>query len=80
MLPLHTLIKQLSILLALPTKQSHCLFSRYFNPIKNNNLIIHPLTSGLTNLVEKMEWYNHAGIIHINGIEHFPLAAITEEN
>jgi len=45
-----------------------------------DNHYINPLTSGLTYLVEKMKWFDHAGIMHINGIERSRLAAFAEEN
>ncbi len=45
-----------------------------------DNHYINPLTSGLTYLVEKMKWFEHAGIMHINGIERSRLAAFAEEN
>ena len=41
---------------------------------------ITPLTSGLTYLVEKSKPYEHAGIVHINGIERSRLAQFAEEN
>jgi PhoH-like ATPase len=45
-----------------------------------DNFYINPLTSGLTYLVEKMKNFEHAGIMHINGIERSRLAAFAEEN
>ncbi|MGH1439606.1 MAG: PhoH family protein [Cellvibrionaceae bacterium] len=45
-----------------------------------DNKYITPLTSGLTYLVEKTKLYNHAGIMHINGIERSRLAEFAEEN
>ena len=45
-----------------------------------DNHYINPLTSGLTYLVEKMKWFEHAGIMHVNGIERSRLAAFAEEN
>ena len=45
-----------------------------------DNKYISPLTSGLTYLVEKSKYYEHAGIMHINGIERSRLAAFAEEN
>ncbi len=45
-----------------------------------DNKYITPLTSGLTYLVEKTKHYNHAGIMHINGIERSRLAEFAEEN
>ena len=45
-----------------------------------DNHYVNPLTSGLTYLVEKMKWFEHAGIMHINGIERSRLAAFAEEN
>ncbi len=45
-----------------------------------DNKYITPLTSGLTYLVEKSKAYNHAGIMHVNGIERSRLAEFAEEN
>jgi PhoH-like ATPase len=45
-----------------------------------DNKYITPLTSGLTYLVEKSKFYNHAGIMHVNGIERSRLAEFAEEN
>jgi PhoH-like ATPase len=45
-----------------------------------DNKYISPLTSGLTYLVERCKYYEHAGIMHINGIERSRLAAFAEEN
>ncbi|EGG93841.1 putative ATPase [gamma proteobacterium IMCC1989] len=45
-----------------------------------DNKYITPLTSGLTYLVEKSKNYQHAGIMHINGIERSRLAEFAEEN
>lgn len=45
-----------------------------------DNKYITPLTSGLTYLVEKSKAFNHAGIMHVNGIERSRLAAFAEEN
>lgn len=45
-----------------------------------DNKYITPLTSGLTYLVEKSKDYNHAGIMHVNGIERSRLAEFAEEN
>jgi PhoH-like ATPase len=45
-----------------------------------DNKYISPLTSGLTYLVEKTKMYDHAGIMHVNGIERSRLAAFAEEN
>ncbi len=45
-----------------------------------DNKYISPLTSGLTYLVEKSKQYDHAGIMHVNGIERSRLAAFAEEN
>ena len=45
-----------------------------------DNHYINPLTSGLTYLVEKMKDFQHAGIMHINGIERSRLAQFAEEN
>jgi PhoH-like ATPase len=45
-----------------------------------DNKYISPLTSGLTYLVEKCKNYEHAGIMHIGGIERSRLAAFAEEN
>jgi PhoH-like ATPase len=45
-----------------------------------DNKYITPLTSGLTYLVEKSKQYNHAGIMHVNGIERSRLAEFAEEN
>lgn len=45
-----------------------------------DNKYITPLTSGLTYLVEKSKYFEHAGIMHVNGIERSRLAAFAEEN
>lgn len=45
-----------------------------------DNKYISPLTSGLTYLVEKSKWFEHAGVMHVNGIERSRLAAFAEEN
>jgi len=45
-----------------------------------DNKYISPLTSGLTYLVEKSKSYQHAGIMHVNGIVRSRLAAFAEEN
>ncbi len=45
-----------------------------------DNKYITPLTSGLTYLVEKSKEFQHAGIMHVNGIERSRLAAFAEEN
>lgn len=45
-----------------------------------DNNYLNPLTSGLTYCVEKMKPFNHAGIMHIKGIERSRLAAFAEEN
>jgi PhoH-like ATPase len=45
-----------------------------------DNKYISPLTSGLTYLVEKSKNFEHAGIMHVNGIERSRLAAFAEEN
>ena len=45
-----------------------------------DNKYITPLTSGLTYLVEKSKAYNHAGIMHVNGIERSRLAEFAEGN
>lgn len=45
-----------------------------------DNKYISPLTSGLTYLVEKCKLFEHAGVMHINGIERSRLAAFAEEN
>ena len=45
-----------------------------------DNKYINPLTSGLTYLVERSKSYQHAGIMHVNGIERSRLAAFAEEN
>lgn len=45
-----------------------------------DNKYITPLTSGLTYLVEKSKDFEHAGIMHVNGIERSRLAAFAEEN
>ncbi len=45
-----------------------------------DNKYISPLTSGLTYLVEKSKHFEHAGIMHVNGIERSRLAAFAEEN
>jgi PhoH-like ATPase len=45
-----------------------------------DNKYISPLTSGLTYLVERSKGYEHAGIMHVNGIVRSRLAAFAEEN
>ncbi len=45
-----------------------------------DNNYINPLTSGLTYCVEKMKPFEHAGLMHIKGIERSRLAAFAEEN
>ncbi len=45
-----------------------------------DNKYITPLTSGLTYLVEGFKHFEHAGIMHVNGIERSRLAAFAEEN
>ncbi|MEE4661724.1 MAG: PhoH family protein [Halieaceae bacterium] len=45
-----------------------------------DNKYISPLTSGLTYLVEKCKAFEHAGVMHVNGIERSRLAAFAEEN
>ena len=45
-----------------------------------DNNYINPLTSGLTYCVEKMKDFQHAGVMHVNGIERSRLAAFAEEN
>lgn len=45
-----------------------------------DNPYINPLTSGLTYCVEKLKHFQHAGIMHVNGIERSRLAAFAEEN
>ena len=45
-----------------------------------DNKYITPLTSGLTYLVENTKRYEHAGIMHVNGIERSRLAEFAEEN
>jgi PhoH-like ATPase len=45
-----------------------------------DNKYITPLTSGLTYLVEKSKDFEHAGVMHVNGIERSRLAAFAEEN
>lgn len=45
-----------------------------------DNAYISPLTSGLTYIVEKFKRFDHAGIMHIDGIERSRLAAFAEEN
>lgn len=45
-----------------------------------DNPYISPLTSGLTYLVERSKAYEHAGIVHVNGIVRSRLAAFAEEN
>ncbi|HEB28649.1 MAG TPA: PhoH family protein [Porticoccus sp.] len=45
-----------------------------------DNKYITPLTSGLTYLVEKSKDFDHAGIMHISGIERSRLAEFAEEN
>jgi len=45
-----------------------------------DNKYITPLTSGLTYLVEKCKYFEHAGVMRVNGIERSRLAAFAEEN
>ena len=45
-----------------------------------DNNYISPLTSGLTYIVERFKQFDHAGIMHIEGIERSRLAAFAEEN
>lgn len=45
-----------------------------------DNKYISPLTSGLTYLVERSKAFDHAGIMHVNGIVRSRLAAFAEEN
>ncbi|KZX57984.1 ATPase [Halioglobus sp. HI00S01] len=45
-----------------------------------DNKYITPLTSGLTYLVERCKGYEHAGIMHVNGIVRSRLARFAEEN
>ena len=45
-----------------------------------DNKYITPLTSGLTYLVEGFKGFEHAGLMHVNGIERSRLAAFAEEN
>ncbi len=45
-----------------------------------DNNYISPLTSGLTYIVEKFKHFQHAGLMHIDGIERSRLAAFAEEN
>lgn len=45
-----------------------------------DNKYITPLTSGLTYIVDKFKDFDHAGIMHVNGIERSRLAAFAEEN
>ncbi len=45
-----------------------------------DNKYITPLTSGLTYLVERFKNFEHAGVMHVNGIERSRLAAFAEEN
>lgn len=44
-----------------------------------DNNYLNPLTSGLTYCVEKMKAFEHAGLMHIQGIERSRLAAFAEE-
>ena len=44
-----------------------------------DNKYISPLTSGLTYLVEHCKSYEHAGVMHVNGIVRSRLAAFAEE-
>ncbi|MBT8150907.1 MAG: PhoH family protein [Gammaproteobacteria bacterium] len=44
-----------------------------------DNKYISPLTSGLTYLVEKSKAFQHAAIMHVNGIERSRIAAFAEE-
>ena len=50
------------------------------NVAQIDNKYISPLTSGLTYLVEKSKNFEHAGVMHVNGIERSRLAAFAEEN
>lgn len=43
-----------------------------------DNKYISPLTSGLTYLVEKSKHFEHAAIMHVNGVERSRLAAFAE--
>ena len=43
-----------------------------------DNKYISPLTSGLTYLVEKSKYFEHAAIMHVNGVERSRLAAFAE--
>lgn len=45
-----------------------------------DNNYITPLTSGLTYCADKMRFFKHASILHVNGIERSRLAAFAEEN
>jgi len=45
-----------------------------------DNKYVTPLTSGLTYLVEKSKHFEHAAVMHVNGIERSRLAAFVEEN
>ena len=45
-----------------------------------DNNYLSPLTSGLTYCVEKMKHFEHAGLMHIQGIERSRLAAFAEGN
>ncbi len=45
-----------------------------------DNKYITPVTSGLTYLVEKSKDFEHAGIMHVSGIERSRLAEFAEEN
>lgn len=45
-----------------------------------DNKYISPLTSGLTYLVERSKVFDHAGIMHVNGIVRSRLAKFAEEN
>lgn len=45
-----------------------------------DNKYLTPLTSGLTYLVEKCKYFEHAGVMRVNGIERSRLAAFAEEN
>jgi len=44
-----------------------------------DNKYISPLTSGLTYLVEKSKDFEHAAVVHVNGVERSRLAAFAEE-
>lgn len=44
-----------------------------------DNKYINPYTSGLTYLVEKSKHFEHAAVMHVNGVERSRLAAFAEE-